>query len=223
MGVTLIVGEVLMGGYVDPSLRVWIDIEKLNSYELTIQDVTGAIRQGHAEIPAGRIETSSTEQSVRVMGEAKTPEDFGNILITQRAGKPIHVPIYLKDVARIEDGLDDIRRISRVNGQQAVGLGIKKQAGSNEVAVAHAVKQRLELVKKELPDDIKGQVVFDRTRFIEDSIHELTFTLFLSAIVTSLVCWIFLGGWSATLNILLAIPTSILGTFIVINLLGNLS
>ncbi len=154
------------------------------------------------------------------MGEAKTPEDFGNILITQRAGKPVYVPIYLKDVARIEDGLDDIRRISRVNGKQAVGLGIKKQSGSNEVAVAHAVKARLKEVQKTLPPDIQGQVVFDRTRFIEDSIHELNFTLFLSAIVTSLVCWLFLGGWSATLNILLAIPTSILGTFIIINILG---
>jgi HAE1 family hydrophobic/amphiphilic exporter-1 len=214
------VGEVLMGGYVAPSLRLWIDIKKLNAYELTIQDVTHAIAQGHAEIPAGRIETILTEQSVRVMGEAKSPEDFGNILITQRGGSPIHVPIYLKDVARIEDGLDDIRRISRVNGKQAVGLGIKKQSGSNEVAVAHLVKARLEQVKKELPPDIQGQVVFDRTKFIEDSIHELNFTLFLSAIVTSLVCWIFLGGWSATLNILLAIPTSILGTFIVINFLG---
>ena len=214
------VGEVLLGGYVDPSLRVWIDIKKLNAYELTIQDVTNAIAQGHAEVPAGRIESARSEQSVRVMGEAKTPEDFGNILITQRGGNPIYVPVYLKDVARIEDGLDDVRRISRVNGQQSVGLGIKKQSGANEVAVAHLVKARLEEVRKELPADIQGQVVFDRTKFIEDSIHELTFTLFLSAIVTSLVCWIFLGGWSATLNILLAIPTSILGTFIVIKFLG---
>ncbi|MEI8011688.1 MAG: efflux RND transporter permease subunit, partial [Candidatus Omnitrophota bacterium] len=214
------VGEVLLGGYVDPSLRVWLDVKKLNTYELTIQDVTAAIAAGHAEVPAGRIETTASEQNVRVMGEARTPEDFGNIPITQRGGQPVYVPIYLKDVARIEDGLDDIRRISRVNGQQSIGLGIKKQSGSNEVAVAHLVKARLEEVKKELPADLKANVVFDRTKFIEDSIHELNFTLFLSAIVTSLVCWIFLGGWSATLNILLAIPTSILGTFIVINFLG---
>ncbi len=214
------VGEVLLGGYVDPNLRVWLDVKKLNAYELTIQDIKAAIAAGHTEVPAGRIETVASEQNVRVMGEARTPEDFGNIPITLRGGKPVYVPIYLKDVARIEDGLDDIRRISRVNGQQSIGLGIKKQSGSNEVAVAHLVKARLEQVQKELPPDLKAQVVFDRTKFIEDSIHELNFTLFLSAIVTSLVCWIFLGGWSATLNILLAIPTSILGTFIVINFLG---
>ncbi len=214
------VGEVMLGGYVEPNLRLWIDLEKLNAYELTIGDVTAAIAAGHSEVPAGRIENPATEQSVRVMGEARTPEDFGNIPIISRGGKPVYVPIYIRDVARIEDGLEDVRRISRVNGQQAVGLGIKKQSGANEVAVAHAVKRRLEEVKKGMPPDLKAQVVFDRTNFIEDSIHELVFTLFLSAIVTSLVCWIFLGGWSATLNILLAIPTSILGTFIVINILG---
>ncbi|MFH0754519.1 MAG: efflux RND transporter permease subunit, partial [Candidatus Omnitrophota bacterium] len=214
------VGEVLLGGYIDPSLRLWIDMNKLNQYELTIQDVKQAIVSGHVEVPAGAIETVQTEQSIRVMGEAKTIEDFGNIPITSRGGKPIYVPIFLKDVARVEDGLDDIRRISRVNGTQSVGVGIKKQSGSNEVAVAHAVKARLKEVLKELPPDIKAEIVFDRTKFIEDSIHELNFTLFLSAIVTSLVCWFFLGGWSATLNILLAIPTSILGTFIVIHFLG---
>ena len=210
------VGDVMLGGYVDPNFRVWVDNEKLNSYELTAQDVMGAISSGHSEIPAGRIETDKIEQSVRVMGEAKSTEEFGNILITSRGGKPVYTPIKISDVARIEDGLADIRRISRFNGSPSVGLGIKKQSGSNDVAIAHAVKKRLEEVKKLLPADIHMNVVVDRTRFIEESIHDLTFTLFLSALITSLVCWFFLGAWSATLNILLAIPTSILGTFIII-------
>ncbi|MBF0619330.1 MAG: efflux RND transporter permease subunit [Candidatus Omnitrophica bacterium] len=213
------VGEVMLGGFVDPNLRVWVDQKKLDQYQLSITDVSAAISMNHTEIPAGRIETDKVEQSVRVMGEAKNAKDFGDIAITTRAGAPIYTPIYIKDVATIEDGLADVRRITRFNGQMAVGLGIKKQSGSNEVAVAHAAKKRLEEVRKTLPSDIKMNVVFDRTKFIEDSIHELTFTLFLSAIVTSLVCWFFLGAWSATLNIILAIPTSILGTFIVINFL----
>jgi HAE1 family hydrophobic/amphiphilic exporter-1 len=213
------VGEVNLGGFVDPNLRVWVDINKLNAYELTIQDVINAIGQEHAEVPAGRIETAVAEQSVRVMGEAKTPEEFGNILITSRGGKPIYKPIYIKDVATIEDGLDDIRRITRFSGRTAVGLGIKKQSGSNEVAVAHEVKKRIAEVQKELPPDVFMNIAFDRTQFVEESIKELTFTLMLSAILTSLVCWFFLGAWSATLNILLAIPTSILGCFIVINFL----
>ncbi|MBF0387754.1 MAG: efflux RND transporter permease subunit [Candidatus Omnitrophica bacterium] len=210
------VGEVSLGGYIDPNFRVWIDNQKLNSYELTAQDVMDAISQGHNEVPAGRIETALAEQSVRVMGEAKSAEEFGNILISTRGGKPIFTPIRLNQVARVEDGLADIRRITRFNGTPAVGLGIKKQSGSNDVAIAHAVKARLAEVKKGLPADIHMNVVFDRTKFIEESIHDLTFTLILSALITSLVCWFFLGAWSATLNILLAIPTSILGTFIII-------
>ncbi|MBF0485734.1 MAG: efflux RND transporter permease subunit [Candidatus Omnitrophica bacterium] len=210
------VGEVMLGGYVDPNLRVWLDVNKLNFYQLTVQDVMTAIQEEHSELPAGRIENPKMEQSVRFMGEAKSAEEFGNIIITKRAGQPIYTPIYIKDVARIEDGLDDIRRISRFNGKTNVGLGIRKQSGVNDVAVAHAVFARLKEVQASLPQDVHAEVIVNRTKFIEDSIRDLSVTLILSALVTSLVCWFFLGAWSATLNILLAIPTSILGTFIVI-------
>jgi HAE1 family hydrophobic/amphiphilic exporter-1 len=120
----------------------------------------------------------------------------------------------------VEDGLADMRRIARSSGRPTVGLGIRKQRGSNEVEVAHKVLERLEEIKKTKPEDIDIAIRFNRTKFSEDSIHELVFTLVLSAIVTSLVCWLFLGSWSATLNILLAIPTSVLGTFIVIYFMG---
>ena len=213
------VGDIFLGGYVDPNLRIWVDREKLDAYQLSVSDVKNAVQNQHAEVPAGRIETKEKEYNVRVMGEAATTSEFENILIPQRDGKAIFRPIYLKDVARIEDGLADIRRVMRSNGKPAVGLGIRKQRGSNEVETAHKVLRRLEEVKKTLPKNIDAWVRFNRTKFSEDSIHELTFTLLLSAIITSLVCWLFLGSWSATLNILLAIPTSILGTFFVIRFL----
>lgn len=214
------VGEIFLGGYVDPNLRIWVDQDKLDKYQLSVHDVIGAVQNQHQEVPAGRIETRDKEFNVRVMGEATTTSDFENILIPLRAGQPIFTPIYIKEVARAEDGLADIRRIMRSNGKPAVGLGIRKQRGSNEVETAHQVLKRLAEVQKTLPQDIKARVRFNRTKFSEDSIHELTFTLFLSAIVTSLVCWLFLGSWSATVNILLAIPTSILGTFFVIRFLN---
>lgn len=214
------VGDIFLGGYVDPNLRIWVDQDKLDAYQLSVQDVIEAVRLQHQEIPAGRIETPDKEFNVRVMGEAATVQQFENILIPQRAGQPIYKPIYLKDVAAIEDGLADIRRIMRSNGKPAVGLGIRKQRGSNEVETAHRVLKRLDEVKKTLPQGLTANVRFNRTKFSEESIHELTFTLVLSALVTSLVCWLFLGSWSATLNILLAIPTSILGTFFVIRFLN---
>lgn len=214
------VGEVFLGGFLERNLRVWIDSKKLEEYQLTVQDIINAIDEGHAEIPAGRIETPEKEFNVRSMGEALTPEEFGNIVIFRRSGQPIFKPIYIKDVATVEDGLADVRRISRTGGKQAVGMGMRKQRGVNEIDVAKKIRQRLEEVKKEVPQGINLNINIDRTRFSEASVKELKFTLILSAIVTSIVCWLFLGSISATVNILLAIPTSILGTFIFIYFLG---
>ena len=214
------VGEIFMGGFVDRNLRVWVDVNKLNAYQLTVADVVNAIQREHVEIPAGRIETSRNETNIRAMGEAYSVEEFEKISITTRGGQPIYKPIKLKEVARIEDGLADIRRISRVNGKAAVGLGIRKQRGANSVAVAKNVKKLLEKVKKEIPDSYEIGINFDSTRFISASVHELINTLIRSALLTSLVCWLFLGSWSSTFNILLAIPTSILGTFIVLKFMN---
>ncbi|MDD5436614.1 MAG: efflux RND transporter permease subunit [Candidatus Omnitrophica bacterium] len=214
------VGDIFMGGFAERNLRVWVDANKLEAYQLTVQDVVDAVKAEHEEVPAGRIETPVKEFNVRVMGEAVTTKEFENLLIPKRSGQPIFTPIYMKEVASIEDGLSDIRRIARSNKQQTVALGILKQRGANEVDVAHNVIKRLEEIKKFKPKDIELGVRYNRTKFSEDSIKELIFTLILSALVTSLVCWFFLGSWSATINILLAIPTSVLGTFIVIYFLG---
>ena len=214
------VGEIFLGGFLERNLRVWLDADQLGAYQFTVQDVITAIEREHVEQPAGRIETGQQELNVRSMGEAGSVEEFGNILITTRGGQPVYRPILLKDVATIEDGLADVRRISRIMGETAVGLGIRKQRGANDVEVARRVRQRMEEIRPRLPKGISLGVNFDRTRFIEASINELTFPLLLSALLTSLVCWLFLGSWSATLNILLAIPTSIVGSFICLHFFG---
>ncbi len=214
------VGEVFLGGFLERNLRVWIDAQKLDEHELTVQDVIHAIQQGHSEIPAGRLETSSLEMNVRSMGEALNTEEFGNIVISSRGGRPVYKPIRIKDVARVEDGLADVRRISRKNGEMAVGMGIRKQRGSNEVAVGEAVEKRLQEIQSDIPPEFKVEITVNRMKFVKEAIHELKFTLILSAIITSIVCWMFLGSLSSTFNILLAIPTSVLGTFIVVYFLG---
>ena len=208
------VGEVMLGGFIERNLRVWLDAGKLEALQLTVDDVVQAIQREHAELPAGRIETGQQEFNVRAMGEAVSTEQFGDLVISRRGGQPVYKPITLKDVAVVEDGLADTRRLARIMGKPAAGLGIKKQRGANEVAVGRRVLEKLEEVKKQLPKGIEMGVNFNRTRFVEESIRELTFTLILSAVLTSLVCWLFLGSWSATFNILMAIPTSIIGTFI---------
>ena len=118
---------------------------------------------------------------------AKAPQEFGNIIIpTRTGGGPIFKVIRIKDVGRVEEGLADIRRISRTMGETAVGIGVRKQRGSNAVAVAHEVKKRLAEIQKELPPGMQLAMNFDSTRFTEDSVAEMNFTLILSAILTSI-------------------------------------
>ncbi len=214
------VGDVFLGGFLERNLRVWIDTKKLLAYQLTVEDVINAIQKEHVEIPAGKLETQEKESSVRAMGEARSVEEFEKIVINNRNGQPIYRPIKLSEVARIEDGLADLRRMSRAMGEPAVGLGIRKQRGANTVAVAEGVKKRLAEIQRDLPKDFSIGINFDSSKFISDSVHELYLTLILSALLTAVVCWVFLGSWSSNLNILLAIPTSILGTFIVMKFAG---
>ncbi|TBR25543.1 efflux RND transporter permease subunit, partial [bacterium] len=214
------VGEVFLGGFRDRALRVWIDADKLAAKELTVQDVLGAINRQHREVPAGQLETATKEFNVRTYGEVAKADMFGDLLIAHRGGQAIHVPIPLKEVARIEDGLADYRRTTRVNGERAVGLGIRKQRGANAVDIAKRVRVRISEINKTLPAGMKVGVNFDSTRYIEDSVHELNRHMLLAALLTGVVCWVFLGSWSSTLNVLIAIPTSVLGTFIVAYFLG---
>ncbi|HXS99191.1 MAG TPA: efflux RND transporter permease subunit [Elusimicrobiota bacterium] len=214
------VGEVFFGGLTSRNLRVWLDADKMKAREITVEDVLAAIGREHAEIPAGQIETSQKEFNVRTLGEISDPSKFGALLITQRGGNPITRPIPLREIARIEDGLADVHGSSRVNGYRAVGLGIKKQRGANAVEIAERVRAKMKEVIPTLPKGMTLGVNFDSTIFIKDSVRELTHHLILAAILTSLVCWLFLGSWSSTLNVLLAIPTSVLGTFIVTYFLG---
>jgi HAE1 family hydrophobic/amphiphilic exporter-1 len=214
------VGEVTLQGYVDPNLRVWLSKEKLNRLELTAADVISAIQREHSEKPGGRVETDKKEMSIRTLGEAPTVKDFENISITKRGGTINYQPVPLKSVAQVEDGTADIRSMSRALGKTAVAIGIKKQPGSNSVEVAHKVKERMKEIATQLPDGVNIAVRFDNTQFIEEAVGELNFTLIFSAVLTALVCWLFLGSISATINVVLAIPTSVVGSFIVLNFLN---
>ncbi|MEW6040265.1 MAG: efflux RND transporter permease subunit [Elusimicrobiota bacterium] len=214
------VGEVFMGGFVEPNLRVWLNADEMRKKELTVDDIIAAIQMEHSEVPAGIIETEKKELNVRVLGEASSVEEFGKIIIPGRKGSPIYRTFRLKDVATIEDGLADVRRISRFNGIISVGFGIRKQRGSNAVEVARLIKKKITEIQKTLPAGLNLDVSFDSTKFIEESTRELIFILILSATLTSFVCWLFLGSWSSALNIILAIPTSIVGSFLFLYFMG---
>jgi len=215
------VGAVVLGGYSERNLRVWVDNNKLKELELSILDVKTAIEEEHVEVAGGYLENPKKELNIRTMGEGLTAEGVGEIQIKKRGGEPIYrSKIRIKDVARVEDGLDDLRRLAVVADGTVIGLGIKKQRGTNAVQVGRAVKAKLEEMRKTLPKDLKIDINFDSTVFIEEAINETLWTLVASAIVTGLVCYLFLGSWSSTLNVLLSIPTSVMGTFAVMYFMG---
>ncbi|MBC7386065.1 MAG: efflux RND transporter permease subunit [Cryobacterium sp.] len=214
------VGEVFMGGYVEPAMRVWIEPKKLDRYNLSVTDILSTIAAEHSEPPSGYVDTGPRELNVRTMGEAVTTDQFKNLRVNTRGGTPNYLPIKLNDVVRIEPGLNDIRRISRVEGKTAIGLGIRKQRGANAVAAANGALKKMEAVRKFLPEGMAIKPVFDSTVFIREAVSELNFTLVISAILTSLVIMVFLGSLANTLNVLLAIPTSIVGTFIILHFAG---
>lgn len=215
------VGEVVFGGFSERNLRVWADDEKLKKYELSILDLQKAIEREHIEISAGIIENDKKEFNVRTMGEGLTAEDVSKILITQRGSQPIYdVDIRIGDVARVEDGLDDMRSLARISGVRGIGMGFKKQRGTNAVEVAQRLIAKMNEINKTLPPDIQMQINFDSTTFIKESVHETEFTLVLSCLVTALVCWLFLSSWSSTFNVLLSIPTSVIGSFMVMYFMG---
>jgi HAE1 family hydrophobic/amphiphilic exporter-1 len=218
------VGDVFLGGWSDRNLRVWVDNNKLLEKQLTILDVRNTLKMENAQASTGYLENNRDDANVRIMGEALTPEQMGNLLITQRGGQRIyHSDIRLRDVARIEDGLNDVRSFAWSDGKTTIGLGIVKQHGANDVRVGEAVRAFVAQIDKEFATtdpDMNMYVDFDSTRFTRDAINETEITVLLSILITSLVCWAFLGSWTSTINVLLSIPVSALGTFIVMRVLG---
>ena len=210
------VGEITLGGYTPRAVRIWIDASKLAAFGLTTADVQAALRREHVEMPAGRIETEGREINVRVLGEAMELDALREVVLRQSGVSVVR----LSDVALVEDGFEDTRRLTRIAGEPAQGIGIRKQRGANAVEVAQAVKAEVATLAAGLPEGMTLRVMFDSTEFIEHSVSEVKFELLLAVALTSLMCWFFLGSVSSTLNVVLAIPMSLMGTIAVLYFLG---
>lgn len=214
------VGDVVLYGYFEPNIRVWLSADQLNHYNLSPVDIVNTLSSGNVQTPAGIVNQTKRSFNVKTVGELTSVESFSNLLINQRGGQPNYIPIKLSQVASVEKGTEDILSISRGMGNEAVGFGILKQRGANEVSVAHLVKDKLQELQKILPAGMYLVVNMDSSAFTEDSVNDMVFTLVLAAVCTALVCWLFLGSFSSTINILMTIPFSIIGAFIAIYFLG---
>ena len=172
-------------------------------------------------MPTGWQDLGPKETFVRVHSEFKDARQCEELLIPARQNLPVWKPIRLGQVAQCEEGTDEVRRISRFNGIfPTMGVGVIKQHGTNAVAMADAVKKKLVTLRDILPKGMRMDVVVDTTKFIRDSVNELLFTLLLAVLFTAAVCYLFLGSWSSAFNVILAIPVSLIGSFIFLHFLG---
>lgn len=206
------VGQVTTSGYLDRNIRLWVDAAKLLERGVTVSDVTSALDRQHVVVPGGQLQTPGRDITVQVLGEAADLDALREIVVAEKSGDLVH----LKDVALVEDGFEDARSVARIDGVPLQALSVLKQRGANAVAVAASVRAAVADLQKTLPQGMELEILNDTTRFIQESIHEIELELLLAVFLTSLVCWLFLGSLSATLNVLLAIPMSLFGTAAVI-------
>jgi multidrug efflux pump len=210
------VGNIIIGGERRYSMRVWLSAPELAARGLTVQDVEEAIRSRNVEIPAGRIESSRREFTVRSLGELKTPEEFSELVVSSGSGQMVK----LKDLGRVELGPEEERGALRYRGTPAVGVGIVRQSKANLLKVAQTVKDALPAIREALPPGVQVIPAYDQSVFVQRSIQEAQDTLLIAALLVVVIIFIFLRNIRATIIPAFAIPASIISTFAVMYFLG---
>jgi HAE1 family hydrophobic/amphiphilic exporter-1 len=203
------VGEVFVFGARQRQINVHINPARLRAYNISAVDVANALRSQNLELPGGRVNEGAKTVTLRTMSRVTKVEDFNSIVITTKNGYPVKI----SDIATVEDGGVDPGSISSLNGGAAVTLAIRKQSGSNTVAVINAVKQRMAEIIPTLPKDLKFVIVRDQSEFIENSLHAIEEHLIIGGILASIVVFIFLWNFRSTIISAIAIPTSIIAAF----------
>ncbi|HVL74544.1 MAG TPA: efflux RND transporter permease subunit, partial [Noviherbaspirillum sp.] len=209
--------DVRIGGERKYAMRIWLDRDRLASYRLTAADIEDALRRQNVEVPAGRIESRQREFSVVSQTDLSTPEEFGAIVIRTVNGYPVR----MRDVARVEVGPAAERNSVRFNGQNAVSLGVVRQATANPLELARYVKAEVPRLNEELaPQGVSIAISVDNTVFIERSIQSVYMTIAEAVVLVALVIFVFLRSFRASLIPLVTIPVSLIGAFGLMYLAG---
>jgi multidrug efflux pump len=211
------VARVWVGGARRYAMRIWLDRQAMAAQAITAADVEQALRSQNIELPAGRVESTRKEFTVRLSRLFNTVEDFEKLVIQQ--GPDGHL-IRLRDVARVERGAEDNRSVLRGNRIPMVGLGIVRQSKANTLDVAHAVKAEAAVVNKTLPEGMELIQSYDTSVFIEASINEVYKTLAITAVLVVVVLFLFLGSFRATLVPAVTVPVSLIAAFTVLWMLN---
>ena len=198
------------------SMRLWLDPVKMAGYGITPVDVKNAIDDQNLELPSGSIEGNTVELTLRTMGQMHTAKEFNNIILKEQNGQVVR----FSDIGYAELGPADLKSYMKMNGVPMVGVVVIPQPGANHIDIADAVYERMEQMKKELPDDVEYTYGFDNTRFIRASIAEVESTVYEAFALVIIIIFLFLRDWRVTLIPCIVIPVSLIGAFFVMYIAG---
>ncbi len=210
------VGQMLIFGSQKYAVRLFVDPDKLAKRGIGVERVVAAIQAANSNLPAGALQGKARTYTVKSTGKLARAADFNSLIIAYRDGQPVR----FSEIGRAVDSVENEKVRSWLNGNQAILLGVFRQPGSNTVETVRRVRALLPEIERQAPPGVTVTVLNDRSEFIKDSIHEVNFTLALAIILVVLVILLFLRNLSSTLITALVLPTSVLGTFAIMYLLG---
>ena len=207
------VARVRIGGEQRYAMRIWLDRQALAARDLTVNDVETALRSENIELPAGSIESLERQFTLRMARSYKTVDQFSQLVV--KRGDDGHL-IRLADIAKVEKGTEEDRNLFRGNGTTQVGIGIVKQSTANTIDVARGVKAERDMINANLPKGMSLEDSYDSSIFVERAIHEVYITIVIAIFMVILMIYLFLGSVRAMLIPAVAVPVSIIATFIVL-------
>jgi len=211
------VGNIMQMGAPTRAIMVDIDPRKLDAYNLTIEQIGAILAANNLNLPSGNLEMGKSDLPLRLQGEFENSDVVNNIVISNVNGKTI----YLKDISTVRDGLKDVKSYERANGGKNVRVMVQKQSDANTVTVAEKVKEKLEEIKKNLPADVKVDVLMDSSINTINAVNNLAETILFALFFVVIVVLFFMGRWRATFIVSLSIPISLIAGFIYMYLSGG--
>ncbi|MES2587196.1 MAG: efflux RND transporter permease subunit [Pseudomonadota bacterium] len=210
------VAQVLVYGAKRYAVRVRVHPDALGNRNLTMDDVATAINKANSNSPVGVLDGPRQSITIYANPQLVRPEEFGNLIISQKNG----LPIYLKDVAEVVESYEDVKTLASANGERSIAIAVLRQPNANTVEVVKSVKALLPQLQKQMPDSIKLQLLNDRSISIIEAIHDVNLTLALTVLLVVLVIFLFLKHISATIIPSISLPISLIGAFFLLYFLG---
>ena len=211
------VGSVSISGAPKREIHIYVDPQRLEAYNLSVESISSIIGAENRNIPGGSFDIGSNTYALRVQGEFKNSKQMENIPVGSYQGKIV----YLKDVARVEDSLEERTQQTYISGEEGATIIIQKQSGANSVAISDKVRQMLPKLQRNLPSDVKIGIVVDTSDNIKNTIASLEETVLYALLFVMIVVFFFLGRWRATMIIVVTIPISLIASFIYLFATGN--